>query len=485
MNPRLRRAALPAILVLALVLRIGAMVATDPYLPQWDAVDYHAHALALVHEHQYPGTLFAGLDVIEVPSATQPPTIPERTQGPSAFRPPTYPYFLAAVYAVSGDSWTAGRLASALLGVIAVLLVFLVARLLWDRTVALVAALIAAVAPSLVYLNAALMSEPLFIVFELGAVLAVLLYGRGEGRMWWALAAGVLCGLCSLTRANGVVLVLACAIGVWIFARRAGRGSVAPTVALLLAAALTILPWTIRNALVMDQVVPISTQAGLAIAGSYNRPAEQGGLKQGWIQPLAVPVFQREVFRNPRLNEAGVERELRRRGLEYALDHPGYALGTTWWNSLRMFELADLGRYREVFQDERGLGEADRDASRIGAYVLGLLALAGVVALFLVPRERRGELFIWLIPLLLFASTVPLNGSPRYRAPIDPWLVLLAALAVVEGGRLVMSRRQPVSAGSAATGSGRNAPARRAAGRARRNARQVEPQAEESHRHGG
>jgi hypothetical protein len=167
MSPRLRRAALPAILVLALVVRIGAMAATDGYAPTWDAVDYHGHALALAHEHQYPGTLFAGLDEIVVAGDNQPPTIPARTEAPSVFRPPTYPYFLAAVYAVSGDSWTAGRLAGALLGVIAVLLLFLVARLMWDETTALAAALIGAVAPSLAFLTAALMSEPLFIVLEL------------------------------------------------------------------------------------------------------------------------------------------------------------------------------------------------------------------------------------------------------------------------------------------------------------------------------
>src|SRR5829696_570316 len=181
MRPRLSRAALPVILVIALALRLGAMAATDPYSPHGDAIDYHAHALSLVQDGQYPGTLFAGLDEIIV-RGNEAPTISERTTAPSAYRPPTYPYLLAAVYAVSGNSWTAGRLTNALLGVLAVALVFVIARRLWDRTVGLLAAGVMPVAPPLVYLSASLMSEPLFIALELAAVLAVIVHGQSDHR---------------------------------------------------------------------------------------------------------------------------------------------------------------------------------------------------------------------------------------------------------------------------------------------------------------
>ena len=147
-----------------------------------------------------------------------------------------------------------------------------------------------------------------------------------------------------------------------------------------------------------------------------------------------MPELQREVFRAD-LNEAEVERELRSRGIEFALDHPAYVAGTTWWNSLRMFELAHLGRYTDVFHQERGLAGAGRDLSRIGAWVLCLLAIAGAIALIARRPDERGPLFVWLVPLLLFLSTVPINGSPRYRTVIDPYLALLAGLALAEGRR--------------------------------------------------
>ena len=59
--------------------------------------------------------------------------------GPTAFRPPLYPLFLGAVYAVTGDSITAARLLQALLGVAAVGLLGVIAWQLWGRRVALIA----------------------------------------------------------------------------------------------------------------------------------------------------------------------------------------------------------------------------------------------------------------------------------------------------------------------------------------------------------
>lgn len=423
------RTALVAIVVLALVLRVGAIAQTDGYFPQWDAFDYHYHASTLVHDRSYPTTIFAGLDRIEVRPGI-PPTIPARGDGPSAFRPPTYPFLLAGVYAVSGDSWTAARLANALLGALGVLLLFLVARRVWDDRVAIAAAAVAAVAPPLVYLSAAMMSEPLFIVLELAALLAILRW-RDDRRMRWILAAGVLCGLCALTRANGLMLLLAGLVAIGAVTGRQWRKALAPAAALVAAALLTIAPWTVRNAIALEELVPLTTQAGVAIAGSYSEPAREGGLAAGWLHPLAVPELQDEVFRRDDLNEAEVERELRSRGLRFAVDHPGHVLGTTWWNSLRMFELASLGRYTDVFHDERGLTGGERDVSKVGAWALALLALAGIAALVARPPGTRGPLFLWLVPLLLFVTTVPINGSPRYRAVIDPYLALLAGLALV------------------------------------------------------
>ena len=60
-----------------------------------------------------------------------------------------------------------------------------------------------------------------------------------------------------------------------------------------------------------------------------------------------------------------------------------------------------------------------------GFYPLGLLALLGLVTL----RARRAPAFLWLVPLLL-GTTVFVTSFIRFRCPLDPFLVMLAALAL-------------------------------------------------------
>src|SRR5206468_9363115 len=94
---------------------------------------------------------------------------------PSAYRPPGYPYLLALVYRIRGDSVGAGQVLSALLGTLAVMLLMLLAERLWDRRVAVAAGLIAAVYLPLIAVQArALLSESLFVPAMLAALLLTL-----------------------------------------------------------------------------------------------------------------------------------------------------------------------------------------------------------------------------------------------------------------------------------------------------------------------
>src|SRR5436190_5525551 len=119
------------LLLLALVVRVAQIAATHHWVPVSDPADYVRNALSIAQGHGMAQSLVGD-------------------HGPSALRAPAFPYSLGAVFVVSGDSFTAGRVASALLGVVTVGLIGLLADMLWTRRVALVAMGIAAVYPPLV-----------------------------------------------------------------------------------------------------------------------------------------------------------------------------------------------------------------------------------------------------------------------------------------------------------------------------------------------
>ena len=87
------------------------------------------------------------------------------------------------------------------------------------------------------------------------------------------LLAGVLARLTILTRANAMVLLLPLGLAVWTVRPRFSPRALAAPALLVVVALVTVSPWTIRNAIVLDRFIPVSTQLGSALAGTYNDQA--------------------------------------------------------------------------------------------------------------------------------------------------------------------------------------------------------------------
>jgi 4-amino-4-deoxy-L-arabinose transferase-like glycosyltransferase len=417
------RLALAAILVLAALLRVVVIAADDGYSPQNDAFeyDYYAHSIAAGDGYPESGYLRQG--------------------GPTAIRGPGYPYLLGGVYAASGDSRAAGRLAGAALGVLAVFLLYLIGRRIWGVRVGLIAGALAAVFPPLVLLGRELWSETLFIPLELGAVLCALEFRRSGGELRWAATAGALCGLALLTRNTAAPLLVCIPLGMLVAPVRLTLATLRAPLLVLAVAALAVVPWTVRNAAEFDRFVPVTTSAGITAAGVYNPASLDSGTHGAWRTPQAIPRF-RPLFETPGIDESEVDSTLRREARDFAWDHPGYVAEVFVWNLARMFELS-TGSVVDRNDDsvtERGIGSAMPAAERGGLLLALALAACGVGAI--VTSRRRGPdredgaffpagpLFLWLIPVLTLVATALLNGLPRDRLPVDAFLLLLAAVGV-------------------------------------------------------
>jgi hypothetical protein len=231
--------------------------------------------------------------------------------------------------------------------------------------------------------------------------------------------AGVLAGLATLGRANAGIVLVPLAFAVW------RRGSWGPPVALLLAAALTIAPWTVRNARVLHAFVPVSTQFGSALAGTYNSEAMADKRNPASWRTLKRVDDYRPIFNTVRRTPEPVhERRLREAALRFIREHPGYVVTVAYWTTRRMLDLAGMDwsiHTAATVSATRGWAIA----GVICFWVFALLAIWGGV------RARPGPLWLWTVPLLMYLSVVFLVvETPRYRTAIDPFIVLLAALAL-------------------------------------------------------
>jgi 4-amino-4-deoxy-L-arabinose transferase-like glycosyltransferase len=406
-----------ALLAVALVLRLGYVAVTPDYAIVHDARDYDYHARSIARGEGY------GLSY----------------QLPTAFRPPGYSFLLAGVYDVAGvaregvdERVPPARIVQAFVGTLAVALIGVIAAQLWGRREALAALALGAVYLPLILIGGALMSEPLFVVLMLGSLAAAIQHRRSTHAYRWALLAGLVGGLAVLTRANGLVLLLPLAVGVWTVRPRWSWRALAPPALLVAIALATVAPWTVRNAVELHSFVPVSTQLGSALAGTYNDDARLDRENPAsWRSLRRIDELRSIYGQVGTIPEAELEKQLRHESLEYVRDHPGYVATVAFWTTRRMLELGGLDWARHTY----GTVSVDPGWANAGVICFWVIALLAVAGAFTV-RARRTPLFVWAVPLLMYLSVVFLVvETPRYRSPVDPFVILLAALAVTAAAR--------------------------------------------------
>ena len=405
------------VLAVALVVRIAQIAATPDWTPVADPADYVRHAVSIGDGH--------GMADSVLPHG-----------GPSALRPPAYPYFLGAVFAVSGDSYTAGRLAAALLGVVTVALIGALAQLLWTRRAAIAAMALAAVYPPLVLLSGTLLSESLALPLVLGVLVLVIAFRDGPRPHWVAPLAGLLFGLALLARPALVIFAVPLVAGLWGRPWRSWRAVRAPAAALVVTA-VALVPWTIRNALEFHDFVPVSTQSGFLLSGTYNATADRDPVNPGAYRPPPLDPALRPIVFDPRLDENQVSKKLAKAGRTYAQDHPGYVPRVLWWNGLRLLGLDRPLATSEQTYEFQGIGKGYAKLALAAWYLLALAALAGLA----LGALRGLPWWLWVVPPLLYLGVIWISSDLRYRAPIEPFVILAAAAALT--GTRPGPRRQP------------------------------------------
>jgi len=348
---------------------------------------------------------------------------------PTAHHPPGWPAFLAPFSALGVETQLGHRLVGAALGGVVVVLVGLLAQRVAGRRAGLVAAGLAALHPTLVAADGSLMPETL----AGAAVLVVLLVGlqvAARPSVPSALALGAAIGASALVRGEGLAhLVLVGAPVALAVARHAGRPAAGlRTLGLAVAGtAAVVLPWTVRNAAVLDEPVLISTNESTVLAGANCDPAWSGPGIGGWDLSRVQPSAAGEVADADRWREAGLE-HLRENADRLPAVVPVRVL-RAW------------GFWAPLSADAEG---RDQGVQRVGNVAwLGLLLPAGIAgALVLARRRERLALAVLLAPVLsATAISVVGFGMLRFRHPVELVAVVLAAVAV-DG---VLRRRRPLA----------------------------------------
>jgi 4-amino-4-deoxy-L-arabinose transferase-like glycosyltransferase len=426
--------ALALIAALGLVCRAVAVVhpITDP---ADDSHAYYALAKSLYEEGSYGGPEF-------------------KSEATSDWSPGA-PWLYAGLFVITGGPREGSiRILEALMGVGTILVVFFLGWRLGGRWPALLAALGVAIYPPFIHSVGEIMSEPPAMLSLPAAILAFLwawdrtaagraagpdgaAAGSGARGAWAWLIPGLLFGATAMFRPEytlvaGAFVVFAAVR--WASERRWAFGATAVGL-MLVALLLPIVPWTIRNIVVLERLVPISTGGGKALYvgtfypadGEYARvkailyQRETGKSLPPQSQELnevdPTPLFNKVADRYPELARDSALGKIGKQNFsKYFGEHPvGYAemtvrkVGRMWSSGVGSFMSTTFGRVLQV--------------------LLVALGIAGLVLLAL--RRRWWETLCLTAPIVLVTVVGAASlAAPRRNEILMTLIFPLAGLAV-------------------------------------------------------
>lgn len=330
-----------------------------------------------------------------------------------------------------GSSVLAQRFAITLLGIATVYVIGVTGRRLAVRLgtgsgdlAGLAAAGIAAVYPNLWINDSLVMSEtPAMLLVSLS--LYVALGHHANPTLRSGVALGVLVALGALTRSEIALFIPGFAILSAMLCRRRGR-PIWPALAIAGAAAMTLLPWTLYNTIRFEEPVLLSTNDGNTLLGANCDTTYYDDIG-GWDIRCLGPLEPGRLGHEPGAPDASQRSKVRR---DEAIDYIGDHL-----DRLPVVVGARVGRVLDAYGlDSMVALDVGEEKAAWAAWtgiacwwVLAAAAVAGYRALARAGATTRWWLLVPCVAVLV--TTVLFYGAHRIRAPAEPAVVLLAAVA--------------------------------------------------------
>lgn len=390
---------LALILLAALVIRLVYVLSLEPRILWFDGKEYSRLAVGLLERGTYATTYGE----------------------PTAFWPPGYPFFLAAIYAVCGVSITAVRACEAVLGTLICLLAYLLARECTGRRAALIASGLAAIYPLHVYIVGTFYSMTLQTAL-VGATAYLLIRAAARASVVRALVAGVLGGWAALTAASVLPALFMGGLWMaWAHHRAHRRGWQAARLAILFFVPLvaTVGAWTIRNTYALERPVLVSTNGG----GNFwvgNYPGVTAATGNRWTPQMREEWF---AIRAQYPGEAEQEQAFYRRGMQFVQADPVHFVLLSLSKAVYLWHL-----WPQPMTDQ-GHPETLVILGSVLSY--GVLLVPAVIGLARALPRRREAWLILLFCLSYSAVHALYISKVRLRLPLDTFVIVYGAGGLV------------------------------------------------------
>jgi 4-amino-4-deoxy-L-arabinose transferase-like glycosyltransferase len=331
-------------------------------------------------------------------------------------RAPAYPVLLAGVYGLFGESILAIRFAESFLGALLAVIIAALGKRIGGETVGALAGVIWAVYPMGIFIAGLVYPTNLAAALLACGVWCIVPTASEELSAKGLFSGGLFFGLAAL--AIPVALLTIIVAAGWAFFS-AGRSRVSFAALVLLGSAVSLGPWTARNFFVYGQIIPVQPRV-----------------------ERYLPRMAKSESKDPDNRVSGI------------LRHPELYASHFARNFVRFWELYPSGirmanqRYRDQLnaKDPRVVRDTIYSPNRLINAVsiastgpIFLFAVLGTVSMC-IRRAWRQLSLLWFITLSFAVGYSFFYAKIRYRIPVEPFIIVLAAYGIHTAYRLISQR---------------------------------------------
>ena len=375
------------------------------------------------------------------------------------FMGPLYPYALALLRPLSGNTVGGILILQALWGAAAATLLADATKRLTRPWVGVAVGLWVGLFEMTVFFDSLVLMESLLFLLEALLLWWVVRTDWKSAGVWACLMVGALIGAIAEGRASSAVLLLPAILFLAFWPGAARRAAWRRAGLFLAGFVLIVLPGAIRNYAVSGEWIPFTYNGGVNLylgnnelaTGGFARPTGTSivGVAVGGVEDGGAAADTRDYLRKVEHVDLGPNASSRwwsRRARAFIAAHPGRALG------LALRKVGMMWNRREYPQIEN-VDEFRRVAGPVGIPFLGTFLLLGALAIGgLVPAWSRGAAGRLLVgyAAAMTLAVAPFFVTDRYRHHLVPAAAVLAGLCVDALAPAVVRSRTRVAALAAA-----------------------------------
>ncbi len=363
-----------------------------------------------------------------------------------SYRAPGWPSFLAGIYFLFGHSFFWARAAQVVLGSLMCLLVYSIAVKIFDKKTAFLSTFVSIFYPPFIYISGVLYPTNLFTLLLALSIFLLLKLKTGRSSIIYILT-GFCFGLATLCRPIFLSFIPFGLFYIFTFQEKAFTKKIGRISLVLFVTLLTISPWIIRNYIVYNKFVLVSTGGYMLWSG--NNPLAKGNSDDR--RSVAVELNTNEwldrLSKNNPDEKCGIERLrkvlsgadeierdkiLQREAIRFMWENPGH--------TGRLFIRKFVALYTPFTKTmTQNVFTSSRNKMVVSFAFYPILFFAFIGFFFSLPQWRKTLIFYFVIFSLSLTYAI-FTVCTRFRIPVDPYLIILASFATVK----IFSKLKPV-----------------------------------------